>query len=190
MTKTDMTTEWASLTANGKVIGEELFNGTGAAPNDGLLAAIDRRVDTTSREINTHEIVSGDVSPSGYEYSLLTNDRGYKLIVLGIKLFVNPADGSLPVSTLDSTELKFVARGGDISGDLDLTEDIQTNDLKWATTESPNFDTGTPSDERLCLFIPLNITLEENEVLVLSTADEATHIFEAVAVSFEMYIIG
>ena len=64
MTKTEMTTEWAALTANGRVIGEEFFNGTGAAPNDGLLAAIDRRVDTTSREVNEHEILSGTISAS------------------------------------------------------------------------------------------------------------------------------
>ena len=105
-------------------------------------------------------------------------------------MLVDPADVNLPVASLDSTNLKFIARGGAIPSDLDLTSDIQTNDLKWATVESPNFETGTPDNERLCLFIPLNITLEENEVLVLSSVNEIADIFEDVGVSYELYMIG
>jgi len=191
MTKTSMVSDWRTLTGAGKVVGQEFFRGTAGEPKNGILYAIDRRVDTASREINALEVDHADIALHDPAHVIFTNAESYNKIVLGVKFILDTV--ALPTISLAQSNIKFVLDGGAITTPIDATAGIgiQLNDLIWQKATAPDLPAGGGVlDDFLSVYIPLHITLESGETIAVSTLDGIADLFGAADFSYEITVIG
>lgn len=187
-----MVSDWETLTGAGKVVGQEFFRGTAGEPKNGILYAIDRRVDTVSREINKFQVEHGDIVLSGVSHEIFENNvADHKVIVLGVKFTLEIAGTAL--ANLNQSNIKFVLDGGSISSPIDITAGIgiQLNDLIWQkATTADLLTTGGGTDDFLSVYIPLHVTLEYGESITVSTFNGTDDLFGSVDASYEVTVIG